>query len=63
MLEKSIKSKEDQGMRGRKGRERGDRKIGNQCHMGKAAIRLHHLDNCGTVGCDTCRNVYTAVSS
>jgi hypothetical protein len=37
-----------------KGKERGDGKIGNQCHMGKAVIHLHHLDNCGTVVCVCC---------
>jgi hypothetical protein len=42
-----------------KGRVRGDRKIGNECHMGKAAIRLHHPEACGTVVCDTWRNVQT----
>jgi hypothetical protein len=40
-----------------KGKERGDGKIGNQCHKGKEAIRLHHRDNCGTVVCDTWKNV------
>jgi hypothetical protein len=42
-----------------KGRDRGDRKIGNECHLGKAAIRLHHLEARGTVVCDTRRNVQT----
>jgi len=37
------------------------RNIGNECHMGKAAISLHHLEDCETV-CGTWKSVSTTYS-
>jgi len=48
--------------RGDVGRKRRARKIGNECHMGKAVIHLHHLEDCATVVWDTWRSESTTYS-